>query len=142
MTAPYEPELGQMLFGNPTSEYEVPDYVEAFLAHVLREIDRVYWNTHQGRWDEGGEFTEWPFLQYRPYWWGDCDCEEGHPPDCPSVLPNLAFGGVEVRWYKHFGRGMSTNTRQSEVEWRKWLDRCLEAIRQMDVDVLRRGSTG
>lgn len=74
MSEQYEPEVGQMLFGNPTSEYEVSDFVEALIAYIFGEVERVYWNTQQKQWDRGEELTLWPFLEYRPYYWGECAC--------------------------------------------------------------------
>lgn len=55
-----------------------------------------------------------------------------HLPDCSPHLPNLKFEDVEICWYKHPGRGMSTNVSLDERGWRGWLDRCLMAIRGYD----------
>ena len=48
----YEPEVGQAVFGNPSGEYDCPEFVDALLEHICAEIRRVYWNIHQDEWDE------------------------------------------------------------------------------------------
>ena len=116
----YEPELGQMCFGCPTGRYECPKFVEAFIHHIVHELDRVIWNVTQKEFDHYKELKLIPKLEFRPYCW-DEDTEE-------AALPNLRFEDVEVRWYKHIGRGMSLNVEKTEYEWRMWLDRCLVHI--------------
>ena len=121
----YEPELGQAVWGNPTGEYDIPDYADALIAGLLNEIERVYWNVNQQEW-ESYEDPCIPGLAYRPYWWGDTEAPE-------ASLPNFAFDGVEVRWYKRPGRGMSCNKALSPNEWTDWFARCLRAIQAADV---------
>lgn len=55
--------------------------------------------------------------------------EFGHADNCEVQLPNFAYKGVELRWYKHFGRSMSVNVSMSEKEWRKWYDDCIQYVR-------------
>ena len=47
--------------------------------------------------------------------------------------PNFKFDGVELRWYKYVGRGMSCNRDWNEKQWRNWFDKCLKTIRKYDV---------
>jgi hypothetical protein len=47
----YEPELGQAVFGNPTGIYELPEFAEALLKYLLDEIERIYWNVNQKKWE-------------------------------------------------------------------------------------------
>ena len=44
MSKNYEPELGQAIFGQPFKQYECPEYVEAALSHLGREVWRVEHN--------------------------------------------------------------------------------------------------
>ena len=242
----YEPEIGQAVFGCDWGNYETPEYVGAFLEHILNEIARVYqhpakmapglafkiikhkiikhldWNIHQREWDRADD-PAIPGVDYRPYYWGECTCgfeeEDGgwhtawesehchtetcfynryrnekkaycplfgtpskgnfglrhehmtewakanglpgapwgmavycdcgydelyaqeygkrrethnHAPDCPIVLPNFEFGEVEIRWYKHPGRGQSCNVKWDERQWRVWFDECMKAIAQWE----------
>jgi hypothetical protein len=116
-------ELGQIMFGNPVGEYECPEYVEALLSHIFEEIDRVYWNIHQETWEE--ESTPGiPGIKVRPYCW-DEDSKE-------ASKPNFKFESVEIRWYKHRGRGMTVNVNKSYKQWIDWFDRCLKVIRKYE----------
>lgn len=126
----YEPELGQTLFGNPVGEYDVPEFARALLRGIMREIERVYWNIHQKNWD-GTTDPGIPGLTIRPYWWGECECE--NECTCEASLPNLECGGLELRWYKYFGRGMSTTRTWSTTEWAQWYAETLELVRKQDV---------
>jgi hypothetical protein len=207
----YEPEVGQMVSGTQEwGTYDVPDYVDALVSELLREMNRVYWNVKQKEWEHHDAYDlDLPGMTYHPYYWGDCTCgfealdeqwdqqhshapecfhsryqemqgilepaddwhsaheqltawakENGYPnaPDgmaiycdcgfvakysewrkshdhdasCPTVRPNLAFEGVEIRWYKYPGRGMSTNKSMPPDHWVEWFDRFLAVIRAAD----------
>lgn len=148
MTNYYEPEIGQAVFGCPSGEYETPNFVDAFLEYIFCEIDRVFGNVNQRQWDRY-EDPQIPDVEFRPYYWGECTCgydeaydefyqrtiqEFGgfHKKDCLLILPNFKFGEVEIRWYKHPGRGQSCNVNWNERAWRRWLDDCLRAIREYE----------
>lgn len=73
MADTYVPEVGQALFGNAYAAWECPKYVEAFVNHILREIERVYWNREQKRWEQEDD-PRIPGIVFNPYWWGDCSC--------------------------------------------------------------------
>jgi hypothetical protein len=70
--------------------------------------------------------------------WRAWQSENDHAATCPIGQPNLAFGGVEIRWYKHPHRGLSVNRAMDEHAWRLWLDAALTAVRGADVDWLGR----
>jgi len=216
------PTIPQALFGNPTGTYDCPDFVEALIASLFDEIERVYWNKNQKEWDKETD-PKFSGLTVRPYSWGECDCEwdnflfdephtptcyqtlvddelvkahkfkrdkegivgsskkyaieikdgvrrkyckqlgltypegcavhctcdwekrydkwflknrkgkNGHADNCEIEIPNFTFDGVELRWYKYFGRGMSLNCHKTEKQWREWYDKCLKQIRKEDV---------
>jgi len=216
------PTIPQALFGNPTGTYDCPDFVEALIASLFDEIERVYWNKNQKEWNKETD-PKFSGLTVRPYSWGECDCgwgemefsedhqptcyqslvdeelikkhkfkkdkdgfvnnpkgvsysikdnvqkkycrklglsypagaaihctcshtkhfEEwflknkkginGHAIDCEIEIPNFTFDGVELRWYKYFGRGMSLNCHKTEKQWREWYDKCLKQIRKEDI---------
>lgn len=135
----YVPELGQMLFaGRSIQQFAVPDYVDALINALLREFSITYWNHLQEIFpmDEGGSYRpeldnvaypvlDVPGLQVRSFWWGDEDDE------FQAGLPNFAFDDVEIRWYKHPGRGMSANVEKDPAGWVSWFDRALDAIRSL-----------
>ena len=96
MAETYVPEVGQALFGSAYAEWECPEYVEAFVNHILREIERVHWNREQKRWEQEGD-PRIPGIVFNPYWWDGCNCgyeerwvpkdeawcvEHRHAPDC------------------------------------------------------------
>lgn len=118
----YTPELGHCCFGCPTGECELPDFAEALFWHLWREIGRVYWNRTQTEFPDGGTDPGIPGIVIRPYWWGDEDAPE-------AASPNFAAKGVELRWYKYPGRGMSCNVECTPARWVSWFDACLSDIR-------------
>ena len=122
----YQPEFGQMLYGNPSGEFAMPDYAEALVIALLNDIGRVYSNVYQASWNWIDE-PNIPGIEFHPYWWGD---EE----DPGALLPNFAFEGVEIRWYKYAGRGMSCNRELTPDKWASWFSRCLEIIWEVDVE--------
>lgn len=207
----YQPEVGQMLFGCKTGSHAVDELGEAAIQHVLREIDRVFWNVNQRQWDRE-EDPRIPGVAYRRYYWGECDCggderlskwaevhddacyqtdyyklpekvrhdfsgkkdaivkalcekhgipwrngigsavhctcehdklwarfsaQNGCTAQCSTVLPNLASHGVEVRWYKHSGRGLSVQKPMDAEAWRTWLNETINTIRSADAALLR-----
>ena len=122
--------------------YEATDFIEALLRGIVAELDRCYWNVKQ---EQFSERRDWQFLEitgfaYRRYFWGDCDCgaeeqeSKSHLPTCSPQLPNMQFEDVCVSWYKHLGRGMSVSVDWPAEAWKGWFERCLEAIRQWELD--------
>jgi hypothetical protein len=57
----------------------------------------------------------------------------GHSEKCSPSLPNLKFGEVTINWYKHIGRGMSSNVDWNGEQWHTWFSEALKAIRLYDV---------
>jgi len=130
-------EFGQLLHNNPIG-VEIPDFAEALCFAIRREIARVYWNTHQKEWRGSENCRIWseseedpgiPGIEWREYYnWG------GSPNDADwdqrkADASNFAFEGVEIRWYKLFGRSMNANVDWSPEKWAKWFDRCLATVR-------------
>ncbi len=132
----YEPEIGQMLFGRPTSEYEVPDFAEACFNHARRELGRHWNNVYASEPNEQGEYAEFaergfyppdhqPFgVTYRAYNWDE---------DAPDE-PNFAWDGLEIRWYKYPGRGMSCNVDWTPQQWADWLNKFMRYFAKLDQD--------
>lgn len=120
-------ELGQMVFGNPVGEYECPEYVEALFGYIFEEIERVYWNKNQKEWVKY-EDPGFKGLEIRGYYWGDNKRESGKP--------NFRWNGVELRWYKYFGRSMTVNVSMTEKQWVEWFNDCLGYIRKNENEYL------
>ena len=105
----YVPELGQMMFGREWHELEPPGFVEYWLC-ILEDIV----SGTDGWYDVDNEV-----FSMHPYWWGDED-------DPRANRPNFKCGDVEVSWYKHIGRSMSTNTKMPDNEWHKIFTKCVQ----------------
>lgn len=116
-------ELGQMAFGNPWGDYPCPHWVDALVRELLREIERVFWNRNQRKWDQS-EDPCIPGIEFRPYYWGDDESE--------AAKPNLKHGDVEVRWYKHPMRGSSLNVEPTPEAMIAWFESAANAIRAAD----------
>lgn len=110
-------ELGQMAFGNPPGDYLCPHWVDALVEEILTQMGRVYWNRNQKQWDRYTD-PKIPGVEYRPYYWGDDEAE--------AALPNLKHGNIEVRWYKHPGRGTTLNVEADPNRIIDWFNSAIE----------------
>ncbi len=116
------PELGQMVFGQPTQQYEADNLMDAVINLLSCEIERVLGNVTQER-DIGNPFSnsgsrfDTEGLSVHAYSWGDDDQPW-----------NLKCGDVEVSWYKYAGRGMSVNKPMTPQETKAFLDTALSII--------------
>lgn len=87
---PLQHSVVQALFkADATQRYEIPNYVEALLFGLIRELDRCYWNWNQESLEDR---IDWQLIdcgfEYRRYCWDDCDCGADspvHAKDCPFV---------------------------------------------------------
>lgn len=146
---PYHRELGQVLSGDVSEKYEIPNYAVALVMDLLGEYSRVYWNHFQEecpilgngfyRPDTPGSDGQHLLvrgLTVRSFWWGD-PYAHAHPDVKPlegeAEKPNLEFGPVRIHWYKHAGRGMSTNVSFTPGQWAAWYDEVRAAILAADV---------
>lgn len=77
----YEPELGQMIFGNAYAEHDLGD-CEGLVANELyalsevlgkRQPDQQSHGLLGGEWGYGQDFKNDAF-EMHPYFWGDCEC--------------------------------------------------------------------
>lgn len=124
----YRPELGQMCFGCPSSEFECPEFIEAGLRYLSDEIERIEWNIQQEEYESpvannGAEYKT-DIFEIRAYYWGE--------DKKLSMLPNFKYNDFEVRWYKHLGRGMSMNKEIDANTYFKIIDKCLKNVRKKD----------
>lgn len=118
--------------------HPAPEYVSAFLAALLDDYSRVYWNVYQqecpltggpgiyGHNRHDGDVLNVPGLVVRSYWWGNDD-------DPRAQEANWEFDGVAFTWYKHPIRGLEANVQWEPHQWVEWFDKCLAAIRTADI---------
>jgi hypothetical protein len=120
----FEPELGQMVFGQPFKQYEGSELLDAALRAISNELDRVMWNIEQEEYsspfDNTGNQFECDTFKAHAYSWND---EEDQP-------WNFKWRDVEVSWYKWSGRGLSTNKPLAPDLISEMLDDCLAAVRR------------
>ncbi len=127
MTDRYEPELGQMVFGQPYKEFAVSNIVEAALVFIQERLDVIKWNIEQKEFDSpfgntGNGFKNDTFEAYA-YSWSD----EEQP-------FNFKWEDIEISWYKYLGRGMSANKEISADRASEMLVSCIKSLDQMDDD--------
>jgi len=121
----YTPELGQMIFGQPSQMYVVPAIMDAALEAIDSELCRVMWNERQEEYlspfrNTGNTFKNDVF-EVHAYSWGD----EEQP-------YNFAWKDLRISWYKYLGRGMSANMEISPDLAAECLNDCLASIMAME----------
>ena len=128
----YQPEIGQMLFGQPTKSFAVPDIMDAALEHLDHELGRVMWNLRQREFESpfrnnGASFRCSAFTVVA-YSWSD------DPQPYNFKHPQT---GVEISWYKYLGRGMSSNVEITPDLAARVLDDCLKACKAIEKGEMR-----
>jgi len=122
---PYEPEIGQFLFGQPSQEYAVPEIMEAVLAFIRDRLRNVMWNINQAEYpspfSNTGETYKNETFEAIAYSWG----EEEQP-------YNFAWKDLRISWYKHAGRGLSANMEITPALAAECLSDCLRSLDRMD----------
>ena len=124
----YIPQLGQIMHGNPWGDHDSPQWCDALVREILREIERVFWNKNQRQWDMR-ENPGIPGIEFRPYYWGNNEAE--------AELPNLKHGDIEVRWYKHPMRGASLNVEARADVLIPWFESVIAAIHLTGTSAVR-----
>lgn len=123
----FEPELGQMAFGQPHQTYAIPEIMLAALLSISLEIERVWWNVWQADFntpfENNGPRCNFKCAEFevRAYSWSD----EEQP-------YNFAWRDIRISWYKWCGRGASSNIVITPDLASECLDACLLAVRQLD----------
>jgi len=122
----YQPELGQMAFGQPSQEHSVPDIMHAALEMIRQELDRVMWNNNQERYNNpfgnGGNEFKCDTFEVCAYSWGDDDQPY-----------NFAWKDLRISWYKYLGRGMSASKEITPDLAADCMSDCLSAVRSLDL---------
>ncbi|MBN8294925.1 hypothetical protein JI664_23340 [Rhodobacter sp. NTK016B] len=118
----YTPELGQLCFGQPWQEHEVPAIMDAALCFIRDDLARARWNVYQTErpcpFGNTGEAFDCDAFSVRAYSWDDSDEQEW----------NFKCGDVMVSWYKYLGRGMSSNVQITPDMASRILRKCIDGI--------------
>lgn len=117
----YQPELGQMLFGQPHKQFAGSNLLEAALRRLDYALETVMWNINQEEYSSpfnntGNSFKCDKFEVHAYSWGGD---------EQPF---NFKWRDVEVSWYKWCGRGLTVNQELPSSTISEMLDDCLDAI--------------
>lgn len=132
----YEPELGQMLFGNKWESHEMPKFAVSMFDGLIALVGAINWNVHQKEFKTWDEADLGP-VHYRPYNWNAAFSD-----DDTEVEPNFWHDEhpLRIRWYKHPGRGMSCNMDLTPADWALWHDTVhdsLWAVSEEKIEALR-----
>ncbi len=109
----FEPELGNLFFGNSRGEYQ-----------LNRSVWRREFMEFRGFWDfllEGKEFENEVFI-LRPYYWGEDETFR--------ELPNFVHkrSGLSLEWYKHPYRDSYSNKKVTLTELKEIIQECVKSL--------------
>lgn len=113
MTDGYQPELGQMLYGQPSQELKCNWQIESFISALQMAFNLAYPKL-DNPFDNAGARYKWPSFTVHAYSWGD----EEQP-------FNFKCGSFEVSWYKYAGRGTSCNMQPTDEQLQAMLRVCM-----------------
>lgn len=111
-------------------EYPMPDAAQALFQGLLTIISRLYWNREQEEWDQIQD-PDIPGLLWSPYDWHD-DSPEASAPNFVFRNAPAHLHGMEIRWYKHPGRGLTCSKVWDYTQWGEWYDACLAHLTQYE----------
>lgn len=124
----YEPEIGQMLFGQPYKQHDLPEIMDSALTSIRNEMDRVMWNLFQKNYENpfgnSGASFRCEVFTVCSYSWND---ELWQPYNFKHEK-----SGTLISWYKYHGRGMSANKHINPDLASDILMDCLLAMRKIE----------
>lgn len=116
---PYEPELGQFCFGQPSQRFSPDRITMSAIACMQAMYDVFYKEEDDNPFHNSGEGTEWKSgtIHIQAYSWGDDDQPY-----------NLAWREFRLSWYKHACRGLSVNHNLTQKEAVELIGEFLKAL--------------
>lgn len=120
----YEPEIGQMLFGNGWQPHKVQYEVEQVMD-ALQGAFSVLYPKLDNPFSNSGARYRWSCFEVHSYDWGD------------DEQPfNFKWRDFSVSWYKYNGRGMSQNRKIMPFDLRTLFQQCMGAmLNEQAVDI-------
>lgn len=112
----YQPELGQMCFGQPWQPMECPDKVLSALRALQNTFDVVRDDINPFG-NNGTRFDGEKFKAHA-YSWNEEEEQEF----------NFAWRDVSVSWYKYLGRGTTINREMTDGEISEMLRECMAEL--------------
>lgn len=129
----YTPELGQMIFGQPYKEHDVPEIMDAALCAIRDELQRVLFNLRQAQYGDpfGNSANSFRCDAFTvcSYSWDD---ELGQPYNFKHQKT-----GTLISWYKYLGRGMSSDRKITADLAAEILTDCIAACRLIEKGDMR-----
>ena len=122
MNTPFDPELGQLVFGGGADfDYEMEEHVKSGLAELGALLAPIL---GQDPTDNVAEAFANDVFSLRSYCWCG-NSRPGHEEACP---PNFVCGDFGASWYKWLGRGGSQPRPLAAAEWAGILRRCCDSL--------------
>ena len=120
-------ELGNLMLNpNYNQHYNCPDYIQALLRDLSKQLDTLMFNKFHKEYDNpfsntGNTFKNDVF-EVQAYNWND-EIHQAY---------NFKWQDIEISWYKYLGRDTTINKHITEKEARVMYDACLASIRAME----------
>lgn len=115
----YEPELGQMIFGQPWKANEAPWEMELAMSTLGMLIGKRHGANPAS--NSGARFRSNVFLMDAYSW---SDDEQPY---------NFKMGDIEVSWYKHSERGATCNDPALQADYADLMLKCIPAINDGEI---------
>lgn len=133
----YEPELGQMAFGQPYKKYGVPQFLHDALDAIsgVMQINKTCGDYTP--FSNSGATYKNDVFEANTYDWSECNCDncfdDGWTQDkCTCGWKpqeyNFKWKDIEVSWYKHSNRGATVNRVVTHQEVKQMLKECLSSL--------------
>lgn len=123
----FEPDIGQIAWGQPWHAHDVPEILDAALEYLRHDLGRVLWNLRQTQIDpfgNSGDSFRCPTFTVCSYSWDD---ERAQPYNFKHPA-----SGLRVSWYKYAGRGMSASMPVTPDLASRVLEHCLKGLRAVE----------
>lgn len=112
------------------------DFITAILESIEADLLRVMWNINQEEYDNDNPFRNTgnvkgyknDTFEVHAYDWG-WDLSDSNTPQ----PPNFIWRDLEITWYKHCGRGISTNRPVTHDELAIMLKECRNSLDEIDI---------
>lgn len=127
----FEPEFGQMVFGQPWKEHKCPEILDAAIESIRADVGRILWNAGFGEMDpfcnsscafRAPNFGVWAY---------DWTRDDDDPQPYNFARPDM---DIYISWYKRMGRGVSVNREVSADEASELLKRCKYELYELEGD--------
>lgn len=114
------PESAPATVAASPAERPMPSYAIALFLQLVSELEMTHWNLYQEAWDKFHDVNI-SGIRWSPYDWNDDTPESKAPNFMWHTGPDWTRS-LELRWYKHAGRGMTCTVEWTPAQWCLWYD--------------------